>query len=143
MVILDYAAPQKTRIALPRNKVIINWPVLWRSFTCINPILSNACGKNRVFYIEKKYSVLFQSPMHFLKYPFNIFNIVQNQIRDDTIPSVFRIFIFFYPANAIFNLIFSAAFGCLLDHFPAQIEPQYVRCSLLCCKLTMPAIAAP
>lgn len=61
--------------------------------------------------------------IYLLKYHLNIFNIVQSQIRNSTIPYIFRVLIFLYSANAIFNLFFGISLFCFLNHFFAQIKP--------------------
>lgn len=81
--------------------------------------------------------------MNFLKYEFYIFYIVQCQIGDNTIPRIFRILVFVYSTNTIFNLFSCITAFCLFNHFAAQIKSQHLYRPLLRRIFAMPSIATP
>ncbi len=71
-------------------------PVVIQSMTntsvfFIDPVLTNPRGKNRMFHIQEKYAARLQGSTYFLKNLFNVLNIMQGQIGNNTVPLIFRL----------------------------------------------------
>ena len=141
VVLLYDITSQKMRMPFTRDKVIINRPILGASFLCINPVLPNPRGKNRMFHIQEKYAARLQSSTYFLKNPTDVLNIMQGQIGNNTVPLISRIFVFFYSADPVFNITVLVSPLGFLYHFPAQINPQNPHRPAFCGKLTVPAVS--
>ena len=67
----------------------------------VDPVLTHAGRKNRMFDVEEEDAVLLQRLKHLPENLLQIFNIVQRQIGNHTVPGIRRVFIFPDTADAV------------------------------------------
>lgn len=143
MVLFYNVASQEMCGARPREEVAVYRPMLRRSFACINPILSNPGGKNRVLDVEEEVPTLLQRAIYLSEHRLQVRNVVQGQIGDHAVPPALRALVVLDSADAVFDGFLCAAPLGLLNHPPAPVQPQHPGRPLLRRKAAVPAIAAP
>jgi hypothetical protein len=80
--------------------------------------------------------------MYLLEDILNMFDVVQRQIGNDAVPHMFRVLILLYSADAVLDFFFCVPLFGFLNHFSAQVKPQYPYRPLFRRKFAVPAVTA-